>query len=330
MRQIRTHMKNRLLKALSTYFDQSIDLRVRIFNVLALAGCVCALTVGMVNAFSGSGFLIVAIDIAASLLSAGLGYYAYKTQRYDRRAKQGGRRHDSHLYSARLSGAIRRRKGMTDKANAGKRVLLVEDNERILYGNKRMLEWEGYCVDTAATLCDARARMAEHRPDAIVLDIMLPDGSGLDFLRELRQSTDAGVPVLLLTGLGTHDDILLGLKSGGDDYLTKPYDFEILLARVPERVAMDRFELDMAAGAAMLDGVDLLLTQKEFALLLLFLQNKERYISGEYLYEKVWKQPMTADTNALKSAVKRLRGKLEGSGWQITWSRGNGYCLERE
>lgn len=229
---------------------------------------------------------------------------------------------------------------MIEKANAGRRVLLVEDNEKILRGNQRLLIWEGYVVDTATTLFEARERMAVNRPDVIVLDIMLPDGNGLDFMRELRENRFSGIPILLLTGLTTHDNILHGLRSGGDDYLTKPYDFEILLARleallrrsqrVPEHITMDRFTLNMTSGVATLDGVDLLLTQKEFALMLIFIQNPERFIDSEYLHEKVWNQPQIGNTNALKSTIKRLRSKIEGSGWCLVWSRGEGYSLEKE
>ncbi|WP_206458736.1 response regulator transcription factor [Anaerovorax sp. IOR16] len=229
---------------------------------------------------------------------------------------------------------------MTIGKNTGKRILLVEDNEKIMQGNKRMLKWEGYTIDTAVTLAEAYIKLELHRPDCIVLDIMLPDGSGLDFMKKLRESTDAGIPILLLTGLNAQEDILQGLKSGGDDYLTKPYDFKILLARieallrrserVPERITKGRLTLDMSAAIAFMDRVDLLLTKKEFALLLIFVQNPERFIDREYLYEKVWKQPMTEDANALKSTIKRLRSKIEGSGWQIEWSRGEGYCFEKE
>lgn len=229
---------------------------------------------------------------------------------------------------------------MNNNNNSDKRILLVEDNEKILRGNKRMLEWEGYTIDTATTLTEAHSKMASARPDCIVLDIMLPDGSGLEFIHELRESINASIPVLLLTGLATQEDILRGLKSGGDDYLTKPYDFEILLARinallrrserVPERINKGYLTLDVTASVALNNGVDLLLTQKEFALLLIFVQNSERFIDSNYLYEKVWAQSMVSDSNALKSTIKRLRSKIEGSGWQITWSRGEGYCFERE
>ncbi len=217
-------------------------------------------------------------------------------------------------------------------------ILLVEDNEQIVRGNERMFARKGYGTAAALTLAAARRAMREQPPDLIVLDIMLPDGSGLDFIAELRQASR--VPVLLLTGLTTPEDVVRGLKAGGDDYLTKPYDFEVLLARaqallrraeqIPEMLTRGRLTLDVAAGIAALDGTDLLLTQKEFALLLLFTQNGERIISNEYLYEKVWKQPMLGNNQALKKTLYRLREKIKGSGWRIDLSRGEGYSFERE
>lgn len=219
-----------------------------------------------------------------------------------------------------------------------KQILLVEDNEQIMRGNERMLTRRGYKVVTALTLDEARKAVEAQMPDLIVLDIMLPDGSGLDFMGELRRYSK--IPVLLLTGLTTPEDVVRGFTAGGDDYLAKPYDFGVLMARVeallrraeqiPEKLTRDRLSLDVAAGVATLDGTDLLLTQKEFALLMIFTQNEERFISAEYLYEKAWKQPMEGDSNALKSALKRLRAKLEGSGYCIALSKGEGYQFERE
>ncbi len=219
-----------------------------------------------------------------------------------------------------------------------KLILLVEDNEKIMQGNERMLRRRGYGVVMALTLGEARKELEARVPDLIVLDIMLPDGSGLDFMAELRQHSK--VPILLLTGLTTPEDVVRGLTSGGDDYLSKPYDFGVLLARVeallrraeqiPEKLTRDRLSLDVGAGAATLDGVDLLLTQKEFALLLLFAQNTGRFISAEYLYEKVWKQPMAGDSQAFRKTLHRLREKIKGSGWLIEVSRGEGYSFERE
>ena len=228
---------------------------------------------------------------------------------------------------------------MNQKNNSGL-ILLVEDNEKIMYGNKQMLEWEGYEAAAALTLAEARSCIEGRRPDVIVLDIMLPDGSGLDFIREMREGKNPGIPVLLLTGLTTKEDVVRGLKAGGDDYLTKPYDFSELTARieallrrvgrVPETIVKGRLSLDIAASTATLDGIDLLLTKKDFALLLIFVQNEGRIISREYLYEKIWKAPMADDSQAIKTAINRLRPKIAGSGWRITSSRGEGYCFEKE
>jgi len=220
-----------------------------------------------------------------------------------------------------------------------KLILLVEDNKKIMRGNKRMLGWKDYETVCAHTLADARALISERKPDAIVLDIMLPDGSGLDFMRELRIGGNANIPILLLTGLTGKEDVVRGLAAGGDDYLTKPYDFPVLLARieallrraerVPEVLVKDRLSLDVTANVALLDGKDILLTQKEFALLLIFAQNEERYISAKYLYMKIWKAPIENNSSALKTAINRLRTKIKDSGWCIVWSRGEGYCFER-
>jgi DNA-binding response OmpR family regulator len=219
-------------------------------------------------------------------------------------------------------------------------VLLVEDNEQIMAGNKRFLERQGFDTAAALTLAGARDYMENHSPDVVVLDIMLPDGSGLDFIGELRESKHSGIPVLLLTGLTTKQDIVRGLKAGGDDYLTKPYDFSELLARIeallrrsarmPEKVIKGRLSLDITTNVAMLDGTDLQLTPKEFTLLLIFIQNEERVMSREYLYERGWSRPMAGDSQAVRKTVSNLRDKIEGSGYQIVWSRGEGWCFERD
>lgn len=217
-------------------------------------------------------------------------------------------------------------------------ILLVEDNKQILYGNERMLKRRGYEVMTALTLEEARERMNEAEPAAIVLDIMLPDGSGLAFMRELRQKSN--IPVLLLTGLTAPEDIIRGLTEGGDDYLTKPYDFDILLARIgallrraerlPEMITKGELSLDVVSGQAYCSGLNLRLTQKDFALLLLFIQNENKIMRVEHLYEKVWKSSLNGDTQAIKSAVSRLRKKIANSGYTILAQRNEGYIFEHE
>jgi DNA-binding response OmpR family regulator len=224
--------------------------------------------------------------------------------------------------------------------NKGKLILLVEDNEKIMAGNIWMLKQHGYDTDAALTLAEARALINERKPDVIVLDIMLPDGNGLDFMCELRENENLDIPTLLLTGLTAKEDVVRGLKAGGDDYLTKPYDFPVLLARVeallrraarvPQTITKGRLTLDVTAGAAALDGIDLSLTKIDFALLLQFIQSEERFFTAEYLHKKIWKTQMEGNNQALKSAISRLNKKIDGSGWCIAWSRGEGYIFERE
>jgi DNA-binding response OmpR family regulator len=216
-------------------------------------------------------------------------------------------------------------------------LLLVEDNPAVQHNNRAILTRRGYQVREASNLAQARASVAEVEPDAIILDFMLPDVSGLDFLAELRR--DSRIPALVLTALGTPEDIARGLRAGGDDYLPKPYDLDVFLARVeallrrarqvPESVAVGPLLLDITAGEAFFDGADLLLTGKEFALHLLLAQNESRALDVEYLYERIWKRPTLGDTRAVKTVVSRLRAKLARTGYTIVAARGEGYLLEK-
>lgn len=219
-----------------------------------------------------------------------------------------------------------------------KLILLVEDSKKVQNFNKRMLERAGFAVELAMTLTDAKAFLAWQTPAAIILDIGMPDGSGLDFLRELRETSK--IPVLLLTGYSETKDIVKGFKGGCNDYLTKPYTFEVLHVRllrllqnaeqVPETIAKGSFSLNLTSMIAHQNGEDMLLTQKEFALLLLFLQNEGKTMSAEYIYEKVWGQNMSGDIRAVKFQVSNLRKKIEGSGYAIPAVRGGGYRFEPE
>jgi DNA-binding response OmpR family regulator len=222
-------------------------------------------------------------------------------------------------------------------------ILLVEDNRDIQKLNKETLERHGgYEVRLAMNLTEARKQIAEQVPSLIILDIMLPDGSGLEFLQELRHSTN--VPVLLLTALGESSDIVKGLKAGGDDYLAKPYNNDVFLARIesllrrsaqiPKNLTKGSLTLDIISGRAFMDDRDLLLTQKEFAVLLLLTQNEEKIINAEAIYRNVWKQrtsdgsPTTEiDTNTLQATISNIRKKIEPSGFAITVSRGHGYTF---
>ncbi|MDR0315286.1 MAG: response regulator transcription factor [Treponema sp.] len=218
-------------------------------------------------------------------------------------------------------------------------ILLVEDNREIQEVNKNMLtRCGGYNIRLANNLAEARERVIEAEPDIIVLDIMLPDGSGLDFLEKLRQ--DANIPVLLLSALVGPGDVVKGLRAGGDDYLAKPYDNTELLARIesllrrascPQKtLTKGRLTLNMISGMAFVDGRDLLFSHKEFALLLLLAQNEGKIISAESLYKEVWGMSMN-DNRTLKKHISEIRKKLEDetSGCEIQNVRGEGYYFIR-
>jgi len=216
-------------------------------------------------------------------------------------------------------------------------LLLVEDEPHVQENNRKMLQRRGYDLELAYSLAEARAIVAQSPPLAVVLDISLPDGSGVDFLQELRKTSN--VPVLLLTAMGTPQDIIRGLEAGGDDYLVKPYDLSIFLMRVeallrraaivPDALVIGALKLDPASGKAFLDGVDMLLPQKEYALLLQFAQHPAKMLSAGYLYERIWGHKLIDEDNSLKVAISKLRTRLVGSGYTITASRGEGYYLER-
>ena len=239
-------------------------------------------------------------------------------------------------------------------------LLLVEDEPLVQANNKMILGRRGYSLRQAYSLAEARSIIAQEPPRAIILDIQLPDGSGLDLLQELRggkvgrkntrdgsnsqyiilNTQSSNVPVLMLTALGTPEDVIQGLMAGGDDYLPKPYDLSVFLMRVeallrrasiiPDTLGIGPIKLEPAAGHALLNGEDMRLPQKEYSLLQEFTQHPGKILSAEYLYVKVWGQEFFDEDTALKVAISKLRAKLAGSGYTITASRGEGYYIEKE
>lgn len=217
-------------------------------------------------------------------------------------------------------------------------LLLVEDELVVQANNKKILERHGYTIKQAFTLAEAKALVEKEPPTAIVLDVQLPDGLGVDFLRELRKTSK--IPVLFLTALGTPIDMIKGFEAGGDDYLPKPYDITVFLMRIeallrralmiPETVILDSIKIDVQANKAYVNGEDIFLQPKEFSLLLQFMQKPEQILTAEYLYEKAWGQEIMDQHSVLKVTISKLRAKLLDSGYTIVTSRGEGYCFERE
>jgi DNA-binding response OmpR family regulator len=219
-------------------------------------------------------------------------------------------------------------------------VLLVEDNKELNAINCRALRLRNYTVYTAETIAQAEEQLIMREPDIILLDVMLPDGDGLNFCKRIREMTSAHI--LFLTAKTDHEDMVRGLLSGGDDYIAKPYHPEELLARVDAAmrrrnmtpasagvVTKGALALNIAAGMAFVNGIALPLTPKEFSLLLLLSQNEDKVISAKELYEKAWNAPLAGDKNALQTAVSKLRSKLEPTGYTVAARRGQGYVFEK-
>lgn len=219
-------------------------------------------------------------------------------------------------------------------------ILLVEDNRQIMNANRRMLELHGYDVRSAATIEEARLGIAEETPDLIILDIMLPDGSGLDFCRQLKSST-RGIPVLFLSVLAENADVVVGLRAGGDDYLSKPYDFEVLLARVEALLRRTRrnghagaslrigpFTVDDTAHRVYRDGKDAMLKPREYALFRLLAETPGVFYQPEVLYRRVWAIKPTGDLRTVYVHISSVRRKLgigEDGAFRIEHKRGKGY-----
>ena len=215
-------------------------------------------------------------------------------------------------------------------------VLLVEDNADLNDVNSRALELRGYEVYTALTIEKARQHLLRIEPDVILLDVMLPDGSGFDFCKEIREGTTAHI--LFLTAKTSHEDMMQGMSFGGDAYIIKPFHPEEMLVKVDaamRRRGTDRVQiikkgdlvLDIMAIQAFDKGDSLRLTPIEFSLLLLLVKNEGHHIKSDVIYETIWKAPIVKDMNALQTAISKLRRKVEPTGYTIVSQRGYGYTF---
>jgi two-component system OmpR family response regulator len=222
------------------------------------------------------------------------------------------------------------------------RVLVVEDERKMAGLLKRGLEEEGYAVDTAADGQEALWLATENAYDAVVLDAMLPDLDGFEVCRRLR---DAGrwSPVLMLTARDAVADRVAGLDAGADDYLTKPFSFTELLARLralvrrgtterPPVLRAGALTLDPATRRVARDDAPIELTAKEFALLEYFMRHRGEVLSRTRLIEHVWDFAYEGDSNVVDVYVRYLREKVDrpfGTD-SIETVRGAGYRLTEE
>jgi len=215
-----------------------------------------------------------------------------------------------------------------------RKILLVDDNEEILSVNESHLTRQGFNVTCADTGIKAIALLKDNQYDCIVLDVLLPDLDGFTICKAARTITDT--PILFLSCLEEADDKVKGLMAGGDDYMTKPCSLKELTARInamlrrkgtrEERVAEVSIDRDTKIINAL--GKNVLLSEREFNLFILFFENKGKSFSKEELLERIWYG--NAELSVVTSLVLRLRRKIEFAEnviGQIKSEYGKGYCL---
>ena len=218
------------------------------------------------------------------------------------------------------------------------RILVADDDPAIVSLIRRGLSYEGYEVETAADGPEALAKVKESRPDALILDVMMPGLDGNEVAKRLRQTGD--LPILMLTARGTVADKIAGLDSGADDYLVKPFDFDELLARIrallrrgqPKQEETLRFaDLTLDAGTMEVrrGGEVLELTAQEFKLLEFFMRHPRQVLNRDQIYENVWGYDFAGESNVIEVYVRYLRSKLEaGEKSRLLHTvRGAGYAL---
>ena len=204
-------------------------------------------------------------------------------------------------------------------------ILTVEDDVELAQFNARLLMRQGYAVLVAHTADEARAFASERAPDLLILDVQLPDGNGMELCAELRAGTDA--PILFLTGMAGTSDKVAGLRTGGDYYLTKPYDKDEFLAvvnsllrrasrtheRLTEAAMIEKGSLVLMLSdrKAFINERDAGLTPKEFAILALLVQNEGKELSYEQIYETVWGTQLNNNPSALRKQISRIKKKID-------------------
>lgn len=219
------------------------------------------------------------------------------------------------------------------------RLLIVEDQTPLLDSLTRGLREEGYEVLPAATVAQALVHLREKPVDVVVLDLMLPDRDGLSLIRELR-ATGFANPILIITARDAVEDRVVGLDTGADDYLIKPFSFEELLARLraimrrsglaPESVLrVADLELNLLTRDVTRDGQKIDLTQRQFELLACLARHGGLVVSRETIAREVWEEATATWTNVIEVQINHLRRKIERPGWSplLHTIRGEGYLL---
>ena len=222
------------------------------------------------------------------------------------------------------------------------RILIIDDDPSVTSVVKRGLAYEGFAAETASSGAEGLALLRERPVDLLILDVMMPEMDGFEVLRRVR-SDDGHLPILFLTAKDAPVDQVQGLESGADDYVVKPFTFDVLLARVhallrrhqSERPTVLHFSdlaLDTGTHVVRRGAREITLTALEFKLLHTFLLNPQQVLSKEVLLDRVWGFDFGGNGNVVEVYVKQLRQKLEAEGESrlIHTIRSTGYVLREE
>jgi two-component system response regulator MprA len=221
-------------------------------------------------------------------------------------------------------------------------ILVVDDDPAVTSVLRRGLAFEGYHVQTAGSGAEALRVARERPPSLVILDVMMPGIDGLEVCRRLREG-DRTLPILLLTAKDAPADQIAGLETGADDYVTKPFNFDVLLARVkallrrgeqsePATLTYADLRLDTGARVGYRGDRQISLTTTEYELLRLLLSHPRQVITKDQIMERVWGYDFGGSTNIVEVYVRSLRVKLEEGGERrlIQTIRGAGYALREE
>jgi two-component system OmpR family response regulator len=225
-------------------------------------------------------------------------------------------------------------------SSAAHRVLVVDDEPNLAEVVTMALRFQGFAVETAGTGREALAAVSSFKPQLIVLDVMLPDMEGFEVARRLG-SQRAGVPIIFLTARDSTEDKVRGLSGGGDDYMTKPFSLEELVARIrtilrrtgqatPEsgRLVFEDLELDEESREVTRGGEPIELTATEYRLLRYLMLNPRRVMTRAQLLDHVWNYDFGGDGRVLETYISYLRKKLDAHGPSLIRTvRGVGYAL---
>jgi two-component system KDP operon response regulator KdpE len=207
---------------------------------------------------------------------------------------------------------------------AGRRILAVDDELQILRALKATLRAEGYDVVTASNMKEGLDAAAVSHVDAAIVDLLLPDGNGIELCQRLREWST--MPVIVLSAVGEEEEKVRALRAGADDYVTKPFGPQELVARIeavlrrttsePEAsvIAIAGLEVDLAAHVVRRDGAEVHLTPTEFGLLRVFVSNRGRLLTHRALLVEVWGPEYADDVTVLRGQIANLRRKIEPDG----------------